>query len=401
VTMLSNWDIQGSRLRKLTEAADSISDVATLILEATGLPAGVEIADLPHQLRWAATELANCVMRVDRQYRFLIVARFLAERTLEEIASSLDLSRQRVSQLLLRESERVYSGYSTYSHFEEAAVRGESLTDTAPWMRPGWVHGISSMQSAPQRNSAAIIYSNLICASNSEVPQGEESPWRPFVLSGLIPARNLLETQRKPHSGYLLPNWISSIKKRIPKSDELVYWHASARGPVPARGTGVLEPERPEILATLTWADLVHWDSTGPKSAVIMLRNEVDSNQLELRLYAAMMTGRYIPIPIIVVLPSTGKVTELKWSSLDMEELEIDPAKFEQSSSNPEMLGCNNQGEMTPSRVQEIWHVYEANLPGVMALVDSNLRQNNGVGTLFWGRYRPLLDGGTIRLIRI
>ncbi len=398
--VLNSWEVEGPRLKGLTESSESVTELAEVVLEATGISERLGNSDLPYALRWAAVELANCVLRVDRQYRFAILARYVAGKTLEEIASSLNVTRQRVSQILLRESAKVFSGLS----FENPSgdVSGEGMrTESKQWMLPSWVHSISAIQSASQRASAAIIYGNLINAANSEVPQGEESPWRPFVLSGLIPSQNLLETRRKPHSGYLLPNWVSSLKKGIPKSDEVIYWHTSARGPVPARGTGILELERPEILALLAWADLVHWDTAGPKSAAIMLRNEVDSAQLELRLLAAMMTGRHIPIPIMVVLPSTGKVAELNWSTLDMEGMEIDPATFEQSISKFRESGSISQGDMTPSVLQEVWHVYEGNLREIMCLVDSNLRQHNSVGTLLWGRYRPIVDGGAIRLVRI
>ena len=398
--MLNSWDVEGPRLKELTESANSVAEIASLVLEATGISLSLENTVLTHELRWAALGLANCVLRVDRQYRFAILSRYVGGKTLEEIASSLNVTRQRVSQILLRESVKVFSGLSV--ELPAGTVNGEGTpTEANPWMLPSWVHSISALQSASQRASAATIYDNLIYAANSEVPQGEESPWRPYVMSGLIPSRNLLETRRKPHSGYLLPSWISSLKQGIPKSDEVVYWHTSARGPVPARGTGILELERPEILAMLAWADLVHWDTAGPKSAAIMLRNEVDSAQLELRLLAAMMTGRHIPVPIMVVLPSTGKVAELNWSTLDMEGMEINPAKFEQPNSNSRESGSIDQREMTPSVLQEVWHVYEGNLREIMCLVDSNLHQNNSVGTLLWGRYRPIVNGGAIKLFRV
>ena len=151
----------------------------------------------------------------------------------------------------------------------------------------------------------------------------------------------------------------------------------------------------------LTWADLVHCDTSGPKSAVIMLRNEVDSAQLELRLCAAMMTGRFIPIPILVVLPSTGKVAGLNWSSLDMEGMELDAATIDNMDSSTEGARGANQRELTPSAVQEVWHVHEGNLPEVMGLVDSDLRQNALINTLLWGRYRPMINSGAIKLTRI
>jgi len=400
VIVCNGWEVEGPRLKELTESSENASELAEVVLGATGTSEKLGNSDLPYALRWAALELANCVLRVDRQYRFAILARYVAGKTLDEIASSLSVTRQRVHQILLRESAKVFSGLSV--EIPSGQVSGEGMrTEAKQWMLPSWVHSISALQSASHRASAAIIYDNLIKAANSEVPQGEESPWRPFVLSGLIPSHNLLETRHKPHSGYLLPNWISSLKTGIPKSDEVIYWHTSARGPVPAKGSSVLEPDRPEILALLTWADLVHWDTAGPKSAAIMLRNEVDSAQLELRLLAAMWTGRHIPIPIMVVLPSTGKVAELNWSTLDMEGMEIYPEKFEQPISHSRESGSVGQGDMTPSVLQEVWHVYEGNLRKIMGLVDSNLRQDNSVDTLLWGRYRPIVDGKAIRLVRI
>ena len=398
--MINRWEEEGPRLKDLTESSENVAELAEVVLEATGISESLGNPDLPSALRRAAVELANCVLRVDQQYRFAILARYVAGKTLEEIASSLNVTRQRVSQVLLREAPKVFSGLSIETTLINASDEGMQ-TEAKQWMLPSWVHSISALQSASQRASAATIFDNLIYAANSEVPQGEESPWRPYVLSGLFPSRNLLETRRKPQSGFLLPSWISSLKKGIPKSDEVIYWHTSARGPVPARGTGILELERPEILALLAWADLVHWDTAGPKSAAIMLRNEVDSAQLELRLMAAMMTGRHIPIPIMIVLPSTRKVAELNWSTLEMEGMEIDPKKFEQPNSSSRQSGSVNHGDTAPSVLQEVWHVYEGNLPEVMGLVDSNLRQHNAVGTLLWGRYRPIVDGKIIRLVRI
>lgn len=398
--MFNNWDTEGPRLKQLTESAGSITELAEVVLEASGISSGLESAELPRQLRWAALAFANCVHRVDRQHWFVIIARYIAEKTLEDIATPLNVTRQRVSQLLLRESEKVFADFSAEVPSEAGDSIG-ALAGSGPWVLPSWVHSISAIQSPSQRASAAIIFENLICATNFELPQGEESSWRPYVKSGLIPSNDLLETRRKPHDGYLLPSWISSLKKRIPKSDEVVYWHTSARGPVPARGTGSLELDRPEILAMLTWADLVHCDNAGPKSAVIVLRNEVDSGQLESRLCAAMMTGRYIPIPILVVLPSTGKVAGLNWSSLDMEGMELDAATINNMVSNAREVGDGNQIELTPSAVQEVWHVHEGNLPAVMGLVDADLRQNDLINTLLWGRYRPMINGGAIKLIRI
>jgi len=398
--MFNTWDTEGPRLKQLAESAGSILELSEVVLEASGIASGLESANLPRQLRWAALAFANCVYRVDRQHWFLIIARYIAEKTLEEIATPLGITRQRVSQLLLRESDKVFADFSAEVPLE-AGGSTSALAGSGPWVLPSWVHSISSIQSASQRVAAAIIFENLIFAANAELPQGEVSPWRPFVISGLIPSSDLLGTRRKPHDGYLLPGWISTLKKRISKSDEVVYWHTSARGPVPARGTGGLEIERPEILAMLTWADLVQCDASGPKSAVIMLRNEVDSAQLELRLCAGMMTGRLIPTPILVVLPSTGRVGELNWSSLDMEGMELDATIINDMNSYTREAADGNQRELIPSAVQEVWHVHEGNLPEVMGLVDSDLRQNDSINTLLWGRYRPLIYDGAIKLIRI
>lgn len=170
--VLNSWEVEGPRLKELTESSESVTELAEVVLEATGISERLENSDLPYALRWAAVELANCVLRVDRQYRFAILARYVAGKTLEEIASSLNVTRQRVSQILLRESAKVFSGLS----FENPSghVSGEGMrTESKQWMLPSWVHSISALQSASQRASAAIIYGNLINAANYEVPQGE------------------------------------------------------------------------------------------------------------------------------------------------------------------------------------------------------------------------------------
>jgi hypothetical protein len=162
-----------------------------------------------------------------------------------------------------------------------------------------------------------------------------------------------------------------------------------------------LDLERPEALALLTWADLVHFDKFGPKSAVIMLRNEVDEEQLRLRLCAAVSTGRFIPIPILVVLPSTEKASELHWSSLDVEGIQLDAGTIQHINAFSSEVQDRKIGTLHPSALQEVWHVHEGKLSEALNLTDANLRSNGPLGNFLWGRYRPQFNEGSVRFQRI
>jgi hypothetical protein len=391
----TRWEVEGARLKDLADSASSPADLAEVLLSASGLSNADRVGEMPIQLRWAALAFANCVYRVDQRYWFSIIARYLADSTLEEIATTLNVSRQRISQILMRESEVVFAGSS--ESFSDSREGGQ-LT---PWLDPGWIHRVSSLRGMAERISAVKLFENLICASNSEVPKGDESTWRPFAISGLVPSRELLENRRRPHDGYLVPHWVSVLKGRIPASDGLIYWHTSARGPVTARAPGGLDLERPETLALLTWADLVHFDRFGPKSAVIMLRNEVDEEQLRLRLCAAVFTGQYIPIPILVVLPSKEKASELHWSSLDVEEIQLDESTIQHVTAFSSGVHDKKTGALHPSALQEVWHVHEGMLSEALNLAESGLRPNGPLGNFLWGRYRPQFDEESVRFQRI
>jgi hypothetical protein len=400
---LTRWEDEGTRLKDLADSANSPEELAEVLLSASGLSSADRVGELPTQLSWAAFAFANFVHRVDQRHWFSIIARYLRDATLEEIATTLDVSRQRISQILIRESEVVFAGGSELRpvpQSESFSSSGQGDQPT-PWLDPGWIHRVSSLAGLAERRSAVKIFENLICASNSETPKGDESAWRPFAISGLVPSKELLENRRRPHDGYLVPHWVSVLKGRIPASDGLVYWHTSVRGPVPARAPGGLDLERPETLALLTWADLVHFDEFGPKSAVIMLRNEVDEEQLRLRLCAAVSTGRFIPIPILVVLPSTEKASELRWSSLDVEGIQLDENTIQHINAFSSEVEDKKIGTLHPSALQEVWHVHEGKLSEALNLAEADLRSNGPLDNFLWGRYRPQFNEGSIRFQRI
>lgn len=352
---------------KQFEHVKSVDDLAAAILDVAASGRRAATSEVPKSISAAANAIAQAFGRANCDYWYMLVARHIGGQTLEEIAQELQVTRQRVSQLLQRETDRVFVGFE-----------GERL-----WENANWMHALAADAELPHRQMAIPIFRTLISIANSNKSENSTTQWSKFIENGIFPSDFFLQGSLKAMPGYKAPAWVTEVLHGSGVTVSIYFWQPSIWGPAIASSGGV-QDARVETFGALAWADAVAFDFHGPVAAVVFLRDELDEINLSARLEAAVLIGSAMPIPVLLVLPRARHVAETRWATLDLEGFPVpsERAPFRTQVSE-ETLSC-----VKPySPLQQIWHLHESALPTAIIKICQGATPEEGHVPGIWGKY--------------
>jgi len=329
--LVSNaWDRDG---QTLLEALDSEIDLETLILALTGIDADDERFSWEDG-RTLLSMISKCAAALEShsiRTRFIALAIGIAKISTTSVGKVYNLS-----------SEEVAGIYRRLNGKPKKTT--PSLQD---WDRVGWVPSSAAMFDEQVRVAYARL-SLLTLRLSSPERVDVEPDWLDYIEAGA--SGSIKQARRVPSiqfGGAAETAWLIGASEA---DSPVIAWSPSPAGPKLITGVHQIDGQVSGVGVVLSWADAGVFDEYGPLAGIIALGDQ-HSEEIELRIWAALWASAAQPMVIIVTHPShNGPMSEF---SLD-EHLPKLPVL-----TSEEYFPSLSQG-MPPHpflATQEVWHI--------------------------------------------
>jgi hypothetical protein len=329
--LVSNaWDRDG---QTLLEALDSEIDLETLIRALTGIDADDERFSWEDG-RTLLSMISKCAAALEShsiRTRFIALAIGIAQISTTSVGKVYNLS-----------SEEVAGIYRRLNGKPKKTT--PSLQD---WDRVGWVPSSAAMFDEQVRVAYARL-SLLTLRLSSPERVDVEPDWLDYIEAGA--SGSIKQARRVPSiqfGGAAETAWLIGASEA---DSPVIAWSPSPAGPKLITGVHQIDGQVSGVGVVLSWADAGVFDEYGPLAGIIALGDQ-HSEEIELRIWAALWASAAQPMVIIVTHPShNGPMSEF---SLD-EHLPKLPVL-----TSEEYFPSLSQG-MPPHpflATQEVWHI--------------------------------------------
>jgi hypothetical protein len=329
--LVSNaWDRDG---QTLLEALDSEIDLETLIMALTGIDADDERFSWEDG-RTLLSMISKCAAALEShsiRTRFIALAIGIAQISTTSVGKVCNLS-----------SEEVAGIYRRLNGKPKKTT--PSLQD---WDRVGWVPSSAAMFDEQVRVAYARL-SLLTLRLSSPERVDVEPDWLDYIEAGA--SGSIKQARRVPSiqfGGAAETAWLIGASEA---DSPVIAWSPSPAGPKLITGVHQIDGQVSGVGVVLSWADAGVFDEYGPLAGIIALGDQ-HSEEIELRIWAALWASAAQPMVIIVTHPShNGPMSEF---SLD-EHLPKLPVL-----TSEEYFPSLSQG-MPPHpflATQEVWHI--------------------------------------------
>ena len=329
--LVSNaWDRDG---QTLLEALDSEIDLKTVIVALTGIDADDERFSWEDG-RILLSMISKCAAALEShsiRTRFIALAIGIAQISATSVGKVYNLS-----------SEEVAGIYRRLNGKPKKTT--PSLQD---WDRVGWVPSSAAMFDEQVRVAYARL-SLLTLRLSSPERVDVEPDWLDYIEAGA--SGSIKQARRVPSiqfGGAAETAWLIGASEA---DSPVIAWSPSSTGPKLITGVHQIDGQVSGVGVVLSWADAGVFDEYGPLAGIIALGDQ-HSDEIELRIWAALWASAAQPMVIIVTHPSqNGPMSEF---SLDQHLPKLPVLTSE------EYFPSLSQG-MPPHpflATQEVWHI--------------------------------------------
>ena len=329
--LVSNaWDRDG---QTLLEALDSEIDLKTVIVALTGIDADDERFSWEDG-RILLSMISKCAAALEShsiRTRFIALAIGIAQISATSVGKVYNLS-----------SEEVAGIYRRLNGKPKKTT--PSLQD---WDRVGWVPSSAAMFDEQVRVAYARL-SLLTLRLSSPERVDVEPDWLDYIEAGA--SGSIKQARRVPSiqfGGAAETAWLIGASEA---DSPVIAWSPSPTGPKLITGVHQIDGQVSGVGVVLSWADAGVFDEYGPLAGIIALGDQ-HSDEIELRIWAALWASAAQPMVIIVTHPSqNGPMSEF---SLDQHLPKLPVLTSE------EYFPSLSQG-MPPHpflATQEVWHI--------------------------------------------